>query len=177
MGISPPRSGIQVHTQGVFPQDPSIIQSDLGPLDLSYRENVIEQRFGCWFAFPCECGDLPYSLSLRGNWERKMNSKQTLQAVCFFQHTICLESHFPSLKKMHHQRVCFRHLSCRDCLASKMWELHNCPKDLSSIVRECVSLHFPSLVNTFVGHTTTAHEEIDCGNVSEIAGFPLWSPS
>ena len=35
MGILPPRSGIQVYIQGVFPQDPSIIQSDLGPLDLS----------------------------------------------------------------------------------------------------------------------------------------------
>lgn len=105
-----------------------------------------------------------------------MNSKQALQAECCFQHTICLKSHFPSLKKMHQQRVCFRHLTCRD-LASKMRELHNCPKDLSSIVRQCVSLHFPSLVNTFVGDTTTAHEEIDCGSVSEIAGFLLWSPS
>lgn len=68
-------------------------------------------------------------------------------------------------------RVYFRHLSCRDCLASKMWELHNCPKDLSSTVRQCASLHFLSLVDTFVGHTMTAHEEIDCGSVSEIAGF------
>ena len=67
MGILPPRSGIQVHTLGVYLQDPSIIQSNLGPLDPSYRKNGLEETFGCWFAFPYECGDLPYSLSLRGN--------------------------------------------------------------------------------------------------------------
>ena len=35
MGILPPRSGIQVHTQGVSLQDPTVFQADLGSLDLS----------------------------------------------------------------------------------------------------------------------------------------------
>ena len=67
MGILPPRSGIQVHTLGVYLQDSSIIQSYLGPLDSSYRKSVMEEAFGYWFTFPCECGEFPYSLSFRGN--------------------------------------------------------------------------------------------------------------
>ena len=59
--------GINVNTHGVSPQDPRIFQTDLGSLYLSYRETVMEQPFGCWLAFPCECWDLPNSLSLRGN--------------------------------------------------------------------------------------------------------------
>ena len=59
-------SDIQVDTHGV--SDISMkFQTDLGSLDLSNRKNLMEQTFGCWFAIPCECGDLSYGLSLRGN--------------------------------------------------------------------------------------------------------------
>ena len=58
VGILPPRPSIQVHTQGVSPQNPRIFQTDLGSRDLSYRENMMELMFGYWFAFPCECGFL-----------------------------------------------------------------------------------------------------------------------
>ena len=34
----------------------------------------------------------------------------------------------------------------------------------------CVSLHFPSLANTFLGHRGGVHEEAGCGSVSERAG-------
>ena len=64
----PTKSSIQFHTQDVSPQYPRISQTDLGSLDLSYRENTMEQMFGCWFAFPCEYGALPYSRILRGNY-------------------------------------------------------------------------------------------------------------
>ena len=39
----------------------------------------------------------------------------------------------------------------------------------------CVSLYFPSLADTFLGHSGTSHEEAGCGSVSECA--ILWSPS
>ena len=64
--ILPPRSGIQVHTQGVSPHFPRNFQTDLGSLDLSYREIVMEQTFGCWFVSFFESGELPYGVSLRG---------------------------------------------------------------------------------------------------------------
>ena len=66
MGILPQSSSIQVHTQGVSSQDTTIFQTDLGSLDLSYREIVMEQTFGCWFVSFFESGELPYGVSLRG---------------------------------------------------------------------------------------------------------------
>ena len=59
MQILPSRFDIQVNTHGVSLQFPRNLQTDLGSLDLCYREKVMEQTFGCCFAFPCECGDLP----------------------------------------------------------------------------------------------------------------------
>ena len=64
--ILPSKPDIQVNTYGVSTQFPNF-QTDLGSLDLSSRENVMEQTFGCRFAFPCECGDPPNALRLRGN--------------------------------------------------------------------------------------------------------------
>ena len=59
MGILPPRSGIQVHTLGVYLQDPSIIQSYLGPLDPSYRKNVLEETIDVGLPFPVGVGTFP----------------------------------------------------------------------------------------------------------------------
>ena len=56
---------MQIQTHSVYLQDPRIFQTDLGSLDLSYRENVMEETFGCWFAFPCEIGGLPYGHTVR----------------------------------------------------------------------------------------------------------------
>ena len=41
-GILPTRSIMQVQTHSVYLQDPRIFQTDLGSLDLSYREIVME---------------------------------------------------------------------------------------------------------------------------------------
>ena len=57
---------MQVHTQDVSLQYPRILQTDVGSLDLSCRENVMEQWFGCWFSIPCEYGALPYGNTIRG---------------------------------------------------------------------------------------------------------------
>ena len=74
--------------------------------------------------------------------------------------------------------MCFRPLSSRNCLASNTGELQTFPEDLTFKSRQCVSLHILSLVNTFLGHTATAHEEAGCGSVFESAGcytvFILW---
>ena len=80
MGILPPRSVMQVQTDGVYPQDPRIFQTDLGSLDLSYREIVMEQTFGCWFASLFESRALPYGVSLRGICDLKMTSKKALSS-------------------------------------------------------------------------------------------------
>ena len=65
--ILPTQFNNQVHTQYVSLKYPRIFQTDLGSLDLSYRENLMEQTFGCLFAFPSECGCLPYGDTVRGN--------------------------------------------------------------------------------------------------------------
>ena len=58
-------------------------------MDLSNREKLMEQMFQCCFAFPCECGDLPYGLRLRRNDESKMTSKQALSSsVCHSAHSM-----------------------------------------------------------------------------------------
>ena len=70
------RSSIQVHTQYVSLQYPRIFQTNLGSLDLSYSENLMEQTSGCLFAFLCECGGLPYGNTGKG----KLVLRNDLQA-------------------------------------------------------------------------------------------------
>ena len=41
------------HGSGIRAQHPRIFQTDLGSLDLSFREDMMKHMFGCWFAFPC----------------------------------------------------------------------------------------------------------------------------
>ena len=74
----------------------------------SYRENVMEQMFGCWIAFSCECGGHPYCHNIMGSCCWKMTWKQAFQAVCESQHTEYWESTVPSRKERHQQRVCFQ---------------------------------------------------------------------
>lgn len=40
----------------------------------------------------------------------------------------------------------------------------------------CVTLHLPSLANTFLGHSGTGHEKAVCGSVLKMLGAILWSP-
>ena len=47
------------------PTFPRNFQTDIGSLDLSSRENVMEQMLECWFTFPCECGDIHYGFIRR----------------------------------------------------------------------------------------------------------------
>ena len=81
------RCNIQVHTQYVSLQYPRIFKTDLGSLDPSYRENLMEQTFGCLFAFPSECGCLPYGDIVRGNCYWKMTYEQA------FSSSVLLSAH------------------------------------------------------------------------------------
>ena len=84
----PSKPNIQVNAHGVSAHFPNF-QKDLGSLDRSSRENVMEQMFGCRFALPCECGDPPYALRLRGNCKWKMTSKQVLSSsMCYSAQSI-----------------------------------------------------------------------------------------
>ena len=111
MGILPPRSGIQVLTQGMSLQDPIIFQTDLGSQDCSYRGNVMEKTFGYWFAFPCVWGAgaaFPKVLVSREVVTEKWPPNKCFQAVWDSQHTECWESYLPSWKKSNQERVCFQ---------------------------------------------------------------------
>ena len=46
-----PRSGMQIHTQGVSPQEPRVFLIGLGLLELYYRAKGMEQTCGCDSAF------------------------------------------------------------------------------------------------------------------------------
>ena len=122
----PAWSSIQVHTQDVFLQYPRNFQTILGSLDLSYRENVMEQMLECLFAFPCECGGF-----LNGNTVRKLLLKNDLQAN-IFKKCVTLRAQNAEKamllwwRKSINRECAFRHLSIRNCLDSKMWELRAC---------------------------------------------------
>ena len=65
------RPGIQVDTQGVSPQDPRMFQTNLGSLDLSYRENVMDRLLHVVLTFPVCLGiqgpsKIPIALLLVG---------------------------------------------------------------------------------------------------------------
>ena len=81
MLILPSKSDIQVYTLDGIPQYPRNFQTDLGSLALSFRENVMKLMFGCWFAFPCECGGLPYGYTVTGNYYGKMTPSKHFEAV------------------------------------------------------------------------------------------------
>ena len=109
MLILPTSSRMQIHTQYVSWQYPRIFQTDRGLLDLSYRENFIEQTFGCLFSFSCEFGALPYSnnfpLLLKIVTEKSPSSKD-FQPVCYSHHTEIWKN-YATLMHERHKRGCF----------------------------------------------------------------------
>ena len=166
----PRRSSIQVHTQYVSLEYPRISQTDLGSLDPSYRENSMEQTFWCLFACPSECGGFPYCNTVRGNFYLKMTSKQGFTSSLLLSANRMLWNRCSFNEWKAKKRVFFRHLSISNSLDSKMWELQVCTDTLISKSRSVCfpTLHFTlwSLVNLFLGHPGTAHEETGCGSVS-----------
>ena len=67
MLILPARFSIQVHTQCVSLQYPRIFQTDLGSLDLFYRESVRNLSFFACLFFPVSRQSFPTVTHVRGN--------------------------------------------------------------------------------------------------------------
>ena len=78
-GIFATSSSINVNTQFVYPQNLELVQTDLGSVDHSYRENVMEQTFGFWFPFPMSGRPSLWSQS-QGKLRLKITSKKTLSS-------------------------------------------------------------------------------------------------
>ena len=79
MGFLPQRSSINVNTQFVYPQNPELVQIDIGSVVHSYRENVMEQAVGFWFPFPVSGRASLWSQS-QGKLLLKITSKKTLSS-------------------------------------------------------------------------------------------------
>ena len=105
--ILPTKSGIQFHTQDVSPQYPRIFQTDLGSLDLSYRENMMEQTLGC-LLFHESVGVFPKVTKSGEIVTEKLLSSKHLQAMCYSQDTECWESYVPSMNEKHQKRKWFQ---------------------------------------------------------------------
>ena len=136
MQILPSRSYIQVDTHGVSPQFPRCFGTGLHSLNHSYRENLMEKMFGCWFAIPCDCGDLCCGLRLRGNSECKKTCKQVLSSSeCHSAHSMMGKQSSFQEGKASTKSVFFELLSCNNCFTSKTWNLQACSEELNSRVR------------------------------------------
>ena len=158
MWILPSRSGIQVRTQDVSPQYPRIFQTDLGSLDLSYRENMVGGTdWNVCLLFPESVGAFPKVTKSGEIVTEKWPSSKHFQAMCYFQDSECWENYVPSVNERHQKRMGFQ-ASIRNCQDSQMLELQVCTEDLISRSVQYVSLHFHSFLNTFLAQNGTVHE-------------------
>ena len=171
MLILPRRSSIQVHTQYVSLQYPRIFQPDLGSLDPSYRENLMEQTFDVCLLFPVSVGVLPTVTQVRGNFYLKMTSKQGFLSSPSLSANRVLWNlcSFDGWKAK--KRVVFRNPSISNCLDSKMWELQVCTEPLISKVTTSM---FP--------HISEPCEPIprpywDCPWGNRLCVWECWGPS
>ena len=175
MRILPTNSSIQFHTQDVSPQYPRIFQTDLGSLDLSCRENMMEQTLGC---FPWECGGVFPKLTQSGEIvTEKWPSSKHFQAMCYSQHTECWESYVPSMNERHQKRMWFQSSVYQELSRFSVVRtpgLHRGPNFQSH--SQYISLHFLSLVNPFLALIGSALEETGLGNCLRVLSAILLLP-
>ena len=69
-----------------------------------------------------------------------------------------------------HRECVFRPLSCSNSFTSQRSYIQACPESLNSRVRVVCLRALSKPANTFLGHSSTAHEEIGYRSVSERAG-------
>ena len=80
--------------------------TELGSLDLSYWENGMEQTFGSWFAYHCECGTPPNGHKLKEEVFLKDDLQASaFQAMCDSQFTEFRERYLPLRKERHQNRM------------------------------------------------------------------------
>ena len=104
-GILQRSSGIQVHTQGVSPQDTTIFQTDLGSLGLLLRK--CDGCLDVGLPFPVSVGIFTTLSDSAEIATGKGSANKWIHAVSVTQHTVCWERYIPSRKARHQQRVCF----------------------------------------------------------------------
>lgn len=80
------------------------------------------------------------------------------------------------MKEKHKSRVFFMHLSIRNCLDCKMSELQVCTETLISSHSQCIFLHFPSLLNTFLAHIGSVPEEKGLENYLKVLSAIMLLP-
>ena len=134
VGILQRSSGIQVHTQGVSPQDTTIFQTDLGSLGLSYWENVMD----VWMLVCLSLWVLE-SLLL-SQTQQKLQLEKDLQTSGFMQ-WVSLNTQYAGRgiflqgRQGINRECVFRTLYCSNSLVSKTWDLQAGPEDITSRVR------------------------------------------
>ena len=112
--------------------------------------------------FPESVGAFPKVTQSGDIVTEKWPSSKHFQAMCYSQDTECWENYVPSVNERHQKRMWFQ-ASIRNCQDSQMLELQVCTEDLISRSVQYVSLHFHSLLNTFLAQTGTVHEETGRG--------------
>ena len=115
-------------------QNPGILQTHLRSPDVSYRENIREQMFGCGFAFP--------AVWHPSEWlppEGKLRLKHDLHASALSSVWLSAHRMLGKLCSCEEEMVStesvFSGLYLAETLASRPWDLQPCPEDLTSRVR------------------------------------------
>ena len=169
MQILPPRSSILVHTQGVSPRFQEISRQTWVTGSLLQR-NVIEQMLECCLPFPVSVGTFTTVSSSGESVSEKRPPSKPFQQYVSLSLLYAGKDIFLRGRKGIKRECVFRPLPSRNCLASNTGDLQTFAEDLTFKSRQRVSRHIPSLVNTFLGHTATAHKEAGCRSIFESAG-------
>ena len=124
--------------------------------------------FDIWLLFPVSVGSFHNVTQGRRNCYLKMTSKQEFLSSLLLSANNAVKS-VPSMNESQKHSVFFSYPSISNSLYSKTWEHHGCTEALISRVTASTFPCVSSLVNPFLGHIGTAHEEIGCGSLSESA--------
>ena len=125
--ILPLRSSVQVHTQDVAPQCPWIFQTDLGSVASPIWKTWWNRYLDVGLPFPVIFSDF-----LTVTPSREILLKNDLQSSIFKQ-LVALSTQnvgkaiFLWGRKGNNRECVFRHLSVRNCLDYKTWDLQACP--------------------------------------------------
>ena len=154
----------------ISPQDPRTFHTDLGSLAPSCRGNMREQLFGGCFDFPGRVGSLPVCRASGAIAAEKCPRSQTFPALYD-----SARRRLEKLSSLEEGKAAPESVFSHLYLAASVWRLRrqtSRPAPTASVPESgpCVSLHFLSLGNTFLGQNSPAHGEGGCGSVSEGVG-------
>ena len=128
-----------------------------------------------WFA--CECGSPPWAKGLRGHCHWITTSKQAHSSCVTFRKQETGKTIFLRGRKVIHRECVFRPLFAASVLLLRH---QSCRLALRASIAEsglCVSLHFPSIADTFLGWSSASHEKEASGVCLSGLSAMLGSPS